>query len=235
MTRLILTILFLLAAGNAFALTLGTGNRGASFSTTNSLTFSSPTVSGNNVLGMVLIGYFYSSAPTISGVTWNGVNMTLVPGATNTNLGTAVAIYYIVNPASGSTNVVVSASSGDWTGLFAEAIFWTGANEQSPIDSSTTNTGAAASTFSGSLTTNHGNEYVVDTVVQTVSGVPNTTGSTTFIKNGNNGNQDWGCGYHGNNAAAGSVAMTWSSTLSGRWLEGSVSIRSNPGLNRLFK
>ncbi len=205
-------------------LTPGTNTRGASFATTNTLTWTSPTVSGSNTLGVVQIGY--KGTPTVTGITWNGVAMTNVSGAAILGATTGVAIFYILNPAAGATNVVISASS-NWTCMFGSAMFWTGANRTTfVIDAVTTNTGASSANFSGSITTHYGNEYIVDSVCQdTASGVPTVDSPGTRIQAGNNGSFDWGSGYNGSFSTTGSKSIAWTSTLADTWIQGIVSIR----------
>jgi hypothetical protein len=82
---------------------------------------------------------------TVSGVTYNGVAMTLLFTVTNTNDGTKHRLFYLINPASGANNVVVSYTLG--TFITPMAVSYTGARQSGVPDasSSTANTGAATS------------------------------------------------------------------------------------------
>ncbi len=206
------------------AIAAGTSSRGASFATTNSLTWTGPTVSGANTIGLVLIGY--RGTPTLTGVTWGGVAMTNVASATTADGANTrgVAVYYILNPGS-AASVVVSASS-NWTTLFACSCYFTGVNQATPIDTGMTNTAAASTTFAAGLTTTYANEYLVDTVVQIVSGATiSASGSTTRMQNGNSGvGVTWGSGYNAA-ASAGANTLSWSSTSSTIWLQGVIALR----------
>jgi hypothetical protein len=97
----------------------------------NSLTVSH-TVAGSNTL--LLVGVHCRSASTdVTGVTYNGVAMTLV--GTNENSGvTGVQWYSLVAPAAGANNVVVSLSSYK---LFSVLIYsLTGVDQTTPIEAS---------------------------------------------------------------------------------------------------
>ncbi len=125
-----------------------TGNAGAS-----SLTFSHTTGSGSNRLLLVGISIGNTSviAPSIANVTYNGVNLTFVQGLSG-GTGTArprTEIWRLVNPPSGSHDVVITTSGGTARGLTAGAVTFTGVDATTPLG--TPVTGSANSATSASL------------------------------------------------------------------------------------
>ena len=123
------------------------GNNGGS---TSSLTYSYTVGSGPNRLLVVnLIGD--TSADDISSVTYAGTPMTLV-GKAQSPSNDWQYLYYLLNPSSGSNNVVVTAGSAHY--LISEAASWYNVGQSAQPDASTTNTAAATSTsITTSLTT----------------------------------------------------------------------------------
>lgn len=123
------------------------GNNGGS---TSSLTYSYTVGSGPNRLLVVnLIGD--TSADDISSVTYAGTPMTLV-GKVQSPSNDWQYLYYLLNPSSGSNNVVVTAGSAHY--LISEAASWYNVGQSAQPDASTTNTAAATSTsITTSLTT----------------------------------------------------------------------------------
>lgn len=113
----------------AFGAITGATNTGTS------LTFSSPSVSGSDTLGLVSFTRDVSSSP-VTGVTWNGTAMTLIDSQYNNfgaNGNTGVELWYIINPTAGVTNIVVSASNGSNR---AKAAFYTGVKQTGQPDAS---------------------------------------------------------------------------------------------------
>ncbi|WP_353063325.1 IPT/TIG domain-containing protein [Tunturibacter psychrotolerans] len=135
-------------AGIAYDNSADGGNNGGS---TTSLTYSYTVGSGLNRLLIVnLIGD--NVADDISAVTYAGVPMTLVGKIQAPSSNNWQYLYYLVNPSSGSNNIVVTAASAHY--LISEAASWFNVKQIAQPDASTTNTAAAASTsITTSLTT----------------------------------------------------------------------------------
>jgi hypothetical protein len=123
------------------------GNNGGS---TASLTYPYTVGNGPNRLLVVnLIGD--SSADDISSVTYAGTVMTLI-GKAHAVANNWQYLYYLLNPPSGSNNIVVSAGSPHY--LISQAASWFNVAQAAQPDASTTNTAAATSTsITTSLTT----------------------------------------------------------------------------------
>lgn len=157
-TRKILAALAVLALFSAYTLlptlayadwAFGSGTVGKNTNAV-SLNITSPTVSGDNTLGVAQIAF--NQGRSITAATWNGVAMTQVT-CTNSNFP-ASCIYYIVNPAAGATTVSFSMSGGTSGAVMgAAADFFTGIKQTSPLGCSSAN----ASGLSTSCTTEAAN------------------------------------------------------------------------------
>lgn len=138
-----------------------------------STTISYPCTGTNRIL-------FVSTASlvqTSTGVTYNGVSMTLIDSYIDSG-SVGHAMYYLVNPASGSNNIVVSWSAATINAIVIGASY-TGALQVSPIDTSGKVTVAVNTTsYTQSLTTSADNEWGV-WLLREASGVaPSNTANT---------------------------------------------------------
>ena len=134
-------------AGITYDNSVDGGNNGGS---TTSLTYSYTVGSGSNRLLVVnVVGD--TSADDITSVTYNGASMTLL-GKVQAPSNNRQYMYYLLNPASGAHNIVVTAGSSHY--LISEAASWSDVNQSGQPDAVTTNTAPAASTsITTSLTT----------------------------------------------------------------------------------
>lgn len=138
------------------------GNNGG---TTNSLTVAYTVGVGSNRL---LVVGFAGDVATMAGfdditsVTYNGVSMTLAikQTATNQALDRFSYFYYLLNPASGSNNVVINCTNNHF--LLAGAADYSGVAQSGQPDNTVTNqNGAIASSLTTSLTTGADNCWVI--------------------------------------------------------------------------
>jgi hypothetical protein len=103
----------------------------------------------NRLLVVNLIGD--TVADDISSVTYAGTSMTLI-GKVLAASNNWEYLYYLLNPPSGSSNVVITAGSKHY--LISQAASWYNVKQSAQPDASTTNTSAATSTSTTtSLTT----------------------------------------------------------------------------------
>jgi hypothetical protein len=123
------------------------GNNGGS---TTSLTYSYTVGTGANRLLVVnLIGD--TSADNISSVTYAGAPMTLL-GKLQAPSNNFQYVYYLLNPASGSNNIVITAGTAHY--LISEAASWYNVQQSAQPDAVTTNTAlTGATSMTTSLTT----------------------------------------------------------------------------------
>ena len=118
-------------------------------------TATSLTFAFNNVAGDIVFvgGVGDSTTDDVTGATYNGVAMTLVdkltPGGINNRWS---YLFYLVAPATGSNNVVVSASGSHFLGF--GAVSYTGASQTGVPDATNKQSGGAAiTTLTTSVTT----------------------------------------------------------------------------------
>ena len=142
---------FALASGETTGITYDNaadgGNNGG---TTTSLTYSYTIGTGANRLLVVnLIGD--TSADDISSVKYAGVPMTLL-GKLQAPSNNLQYVYYLLNPASGSNNIVITAGSAHY--LISEAASWYNVQQSAQPDAITTNVApTGATSITTSLTT----------------------------------------------------------------------------------
>lgn len=111
----------------------------------------------------------------VTGVTYNGVAMTQVQKAVNTN-NSYLYTYVLFAPATGANNVVVSTSTS--TNLCGGSVSYTGS--ANTLDANSTETKNSTTNPSWSLTTVSDNSWVVMATNQT--GGPSTAGSNTTLR-----------------------------------------------------
>lgn len=188
--------------------------------TGSSLTFAH-TCTGLNRLLVVWVSYFDSAdAPT--GATYNGVAMTAIPSSTAANGNYKIAGFYLIAPATGPNNIVVS-FSGAMSDMGAGAVSFTDAHQTTPLGTAVTATGTNT-TPSVTVTTSAG-EIVVDGLVIVHGGTLTVDGSQTQRWNSiaSNGFQK----YAGSTetASGASTPMGWNNSSSQQWAIGAVPIK----------
>lgn len=136
---------------------------------TNSLTWSH-TVSGTNKLLIVTCA---ADGGTVTGVTYGGVALTKSDAISSTSL-TRSEIWYLLNPASGTANIVWSHSSNE--GLVGCGISFNGVNQTTPLGTAVT--GAATATSSTLSPTAADGDMVVDVISTNGDAVTTGIGQT---------------------------------------------------------
>ncbi|MCH7713488.1 MAG: hypothetical protein IIC99_07680 [Chloroflexi bacterium] len=170
---------------------------------------------------ILVVGVSLKANNVVSGVTYGGQALTLVPGSVASHAnGDRVELWYKVAPLTGANNVVVSLPSSVQT--VAGATSWTGVHQSTPLGTAVPGTGtsATASVDVGSI--------VGDVVVDAVS----TAGSVTV---GANQTQQWNlaqAGFKGGGSsedgADTTTTMSWTFT-SGDWAISGVALKqANP-------
>jgi hypothetical protein len=136
--------------------------------TTNSFTFSYACGSGaNRLLVVVVLGDTTSAHggtgfDDITGVTYNGVSMTLAVKKVTAPGGSDrfSYIYFLLNPASGANNVVISCTNNHF--LFGGAADYTGVAQSGQPDATQVDAGSGSvSTFTSSITTIADNSWAI--------------------------------------------------------------------------
>lgn len=144
-----------------------------------SFTFSH-TVGASGTNRILFVGVNTSSVQNLSSVTYNGQGMTLIDSYNETYNNSYAYLYYLVAPATGTHDVVITAPSSTW--MHATAASYTGASQTGVPDAWTkSRTTSAAATFSPSLTTNADNSWVVAMVVNS-AGLASGAGTDTTLR-----------------------------------------------------
>ena len=169
------------------AIAFDASSQGATNSGVTSLTVSH-TCTGSNGILFTYIAY-QGTDRTISGATYNGVSMTAVYN--NQIIASALthALFYIVNPATGANNIVVtmSGSTGQRLGMCSAS--YTGAKQTGVPDAQNVeNSFASVSSRTLSVTTVADNCWLVGGVM---TGVGVSAGSSTTIRTTNPSPMDY--------------------------------------------
>jgi hypothetical protein len=174
------------------------------------LTYSHTIAAGANYL-KVGVGLNGGPPGSTSGVTWNGVSMTLLGSELAPDIFIKVSYWYLLNPDSGTHNVIVTDTQGT-DAIASCASSYSGVNLVTPHGTTATNTGTTTgptvdvSSASG--------ELVVDAV-----GVRDTTLTAcgqTQRGNVNDGGPNIAQGV-AEAAGAGSVTMSWTAGAATAW------------------
>src|SRR3990167_3818009 len=140
------------------ALALDTGTNGGNNGGGTSHTYSH-TCTGSDLILFVGVGT-NSSSDLISGVTYNTVAMILVDKQQGTSTNYSY-LYYLITPATGAHDVVVSASST--CTIYSGAVSYTGAKQSGQPDSTNKGTETGA-TFTLSTTVVASNCWLISTI-----------------------------------------------------------------------
>lgn len=97
----------------------------------------SHTCSGTNRL--LIVSVSIGGTQTVSGITYSGVALTLVSGGTATNGSSHVEKWYLIGPATGANDVVVTFSTS--ANAVSGAISYSGASQTTPLGTAASATG----------------------------------------------------------------------------------------------
>lgn len=131
---------------------------GGGTTTGTSLTYSHTCTGSDRILWV--IAYDRIAATTgITGITYNGVAMTQTSNGSQQVPGDrAISTWYLVNPASGANNVVISLASSF---IAANSVSYTGAKQSAQPDAVSKGTDTATTQTTGTLTTVANNCWTV--------------------------------------------------------------------------
>lgn len=154
-----------------FAIAFGAETQG-SVSGSTTLTFTSPTVSGSNTFGALTV--FTQTDLTISSVTWNAVSATSIAGVTNDSANERIEMWYIIAPAAGANNIVMT-RSGATNAMNGYASYYSGCKQSGQPDAFSNNHNSSISTWVQSVTTIANNCW---TICNSRNGVGSFSAST---------------------------------------------------------
>lgn len=181
----------------------------------NSLTYSHTTSGDNRILFVGAHTYVSGVGATgdiITGITYNSVAMTLIDKQMTTggSYSRWHYLYYLIAPATGANNVVISASSASYR-LLASSASYTGAKQTAQPDASSKATTDAVTSQALATTVVADDSWLVSSgvaVLDTIAagtGVTLRTGGNTFTTKIGDSNAD---------LAPGSNSMTWTTGVS---------------------
>jgi len=171
----------------------------------------SHTCSGSDRVLFVKVSY-YDSADSVTGVTYNGVTMSVVTGSLVSNGQYSVVWYYLINPATGSNTVSVS-FTGAVFDFGGSAISVTGADQTTAFGGVATATGT--STTPSVDVSSASDELVID-------GLSIVHGGTLSVGAGQTQRTNEICGgfiKHATSTEGGgaTTTMSWSNSSSQVW------------------
>jgi hypothetical protein len=166
----------------------------------------SHTCTGTNRL-LFVGGYNQESSSTITGITYDGVALTEIDNTSQTN--NSVSLWYLIAPATGANDVVVTRSSSS-NALLGVAVSYTGCLQSGVPDSYNTGGAAAGSTLTISTTTVEDNCWITG-IFRNESGV-NIAGDNTTMRNASSIAMGDTNGYQ-SPAGAHSLATSWSGSV----------------------
>ena len=115
---------------------------------TTSLTFAH-TCTGANLVLIVGIKEISAAAESVTGVTYNGVAMTKINARRIGDNARWMSLWYLINPATGANNVVVSLNPTSW--VRAHGVSYTGCKQSGQPDASATHIDGAGTADNSAL------------------------------------------------------------------------------------
>ena len=184
-----------------------------------SLTWSH-TTTGTNLL--LVVGTFAKDGTDadrpVSDVTYGGVSLTKVREDDDTTINHTSGLWYLVNPATGANDVVVSFAGGTLQVGIAGAMTFTGVKQTSPLDASNGGVQANAASISTTVTTVSDNAMVAASVNKVGSSPTSNDAGAGITERWDvdvteaSGNVSSG-GHAGPKSPAGDQAMSWSQSV----------------------
>ena len=187
-----------------------------------SFTVSHTTGSGTNRLMLVGIS---QKNKNVTSVTYAGITLNLV-GENTSNANARMHIYALVNPPSGTANVVVNLDANPDKGIVVGVTTFTGVDQVTPLGTFAT---ANATSNAASTTVNSANGELVFDVATYRNTTMSANAGQTERYNVYSGNEIYGGASIKTGAA--SVNMGWAGAASQSWAIGAVSIKPANGTN----
>jgi hypothetical protein len=134
--------------------------------------------SGSNRI--LFVGFFGDSTRACTGVTYNGVAMTNVGFVYTNGADRGIELWYLLNPASGSNNVVASFSAS--TVVWAAAADYTDAKQSGQPDASNTGENASGTTsLNANLTVVASNCWAIAVLRESAGGAVTWSGTSNEL------------------------------------------------------
>ncbi len=181
------------------------------------------TCSGVNRLLTVEVSM--EAGKTVTGITYNGVAMTLVPTATASTGTVRTEIWKIVAPAVGTNAIVVTFSANSYCSAGAQS--WVGVDQTTSTGTVQTGTGTSL-TPSLVLATTYDNSIIVDGLSTAQTPILYTKGagqSENWHRTANTDTRQGGGSYELSGSAPDNVTMSWAITQNTPWALVAVEIK----------
>jgi hypothetical protein len=166
--------------------------------------FSGPSVSGSNTLGVVAIQG--GTSVVVSAITWGGTSMTIVQVGSGSGMA---ALGYLKSPSSGGSVSVTYTGAGN---VSCVAAYYTGVDQTNPVEVTGTNDQASANPTL-SLTTAVANDWLV--AAYNYNGGSPVAGSNTLLRV-----SDKLCDTNGDQAAGSNSLNVTIATNTHYWIAG---------------
>ena len=143
------------------------------------------TVADNSNRVLIACVSSYGSAPTHTGVTWNGDAMTAVPNSESYQAGSnnRTQLYYIIAPDTGSHNIVASFSGSATCGIGGMSFY--NVNQTTPVGAANTSSATSTATSSLALTPTVTGSWII-AMISSSSSLGSATGLTQSYTEGTN-------------------------------------------------
>ena len=180
-----------------------------------------PTGTGSNRL--MLVGISQKNR-TVTGVTYGGIPLTLV--GEDLNIITArMHIYKLVNPPSGTNNVVVTLNADPNAGIVVGVVTFSGVDQTTPLGTFASNDGTS-NTASISVNSTIG-EYVFDVATYRNTSMTAASGQTPRYDISSTNEIYGGASIK---PGASTVTMTWNGSASQQWAIGAIPVKPAVGI-----
>ena len=143
------------------------------------------TVADNSNRVLIACVSSYGSAPTITGVTWNGDSMTAVPNSESYQSGSnnRTQLYYIIAPDTGSHSIVASFSGSATCGIGGMSFY--NVHQTTPVGAGNTSSATSTATSSLALTPTVTGSWII-AMISSSSSLGSATGLTQSYTEGTN-------------------------------------------------
>lgn len=210
---------------------ISSGTAGISIDASNTVTGLGTPISVSHTTGaganrLMLVGISQKNKTVLS-VTYGGTPLTLV-GDNNINGNARIALYALVNPPSGTANVVVNFSSAPDKGAVVNVTTYINVNQTTPLGTFVTDQNRNATP---SLTVVSAAGELVYDVIAVRSGNTTPAGGQTQRWNMTSGQEIEGAG--STKAGAVSTTMSWTNSGSLDWAMGAVAIKPAASINNI--
>ncbi len=205
---------------------------------TTSIASTTITISFNNVAGdLMVVGesmwQTLSGTGDVTAVTYNGVSLTkAVDQTVNTGIGPPYGlrsqVWYLIAPATGTNNLVVTITSiTELLAVRTGILTLSGADQTTPLDQTGVNTGTGM-TLTSAVTTTANGEYIVDCIANFSGNDVTVNGTQTAFMDFTSVGTSGGSSYF-SQTSAGSKTMQWTSPGMDPWVSVSASFKAAGG------